>query len=145
MKITIKEPPAGAEDEIIVLCHDINPELLSVLNSFKTPSGNMLVAYIDNEIHRISPSDIFYFEAVDKKTFIYCERDVYESKLKLYELDELTLKDFFRISKSVIVNLSKIKSLIPSFSGRVEAVLTNKEKVIISRQYASELKVALGI
>ena len=144
MKITIKEPPAGAEDEIIVLCHNINPELLSVLNSFKT-SGNMLVAYIDNEIHRVSPSDIFYFEAVDKKTFIYCECDVYESKLKLYELDELAMKDFFRISKSVIVNLSKIKSLIPSFSGRVEAVLINKEKVIISRQYVSKLKEVLGI
>jgi len=144
LKITIKEPPAGAEEEIIVLCHNISPELLNMLNSLKTPS-NMLIAYVDNEIHRVSPSDVFYFEAVDKKTFIYCERDVYESKLKLYELEELAMKDFFRISKSVIVNLSKIKSLIPSFSGRVEAVLTNKEKVIISRQYVSELKEALGI
>jgi len=105
----------------------------------------MLVGYIDNEIHRVSPLDIFYFEAVDKKTFIYCECDVYESKLKLYELEELAMNDFFRISKSVIVNLSKIKSLIPSFSGRVEAVLTNKERVIISRQYVSELKQTLGI
>jgi len=144
LKITIKEPPTGVEDEIIVLCHNISPELLSVLNSLKTPSS-MLVAYVDNEIHRINPSDIFYFEAVDKKTFIYCERNVYESKLKLYELDELAINDFFRISKSVIVNASKIKSLIPSFSGRVEAVLTNKEKVIISRQHVSELKKALGI
>ena len=144
MKITIKEPPTGVEDEIIVLCHNISPELLSILNSLKTPSS-MLVAYVDNEIHRINPSDIFYFEAVDKKTFIYCERNVYESKLKLYELDELAINDFFRISKSVIVNASKIKSLIPSFSGRVEAVLTNKEKVIISRQHVSELKKALGI
>ena len=144
MKIIFEEPPAGADERIIVQCHNISPELLNMLNSLKTPS-NMLVAYIDNEIHRVNPSDIFYFEAVDKKTFIYCERDVYESKLKLYELEELAMKDFFRISKSVIVNLSKIKSLIPSFSGRVEAVLTNKEKVIISRQYVSELKEALGI
>jgi len=144
VKITIKEPAAGAEEEIIVLCHNMSPELLSVLNSLKTPS-NMLVAYINNEIHRVNPSDIFYFEAVDKKTFIYGEHDVYDSKLKLYELEQLAMTDFFRISKSVIVNLSKIKSLVPSFSGRVEAVLTNKEKVIISRQYVSELKKVLGI
>jgi len=144
MKIIIEEPPAGAEERIIVQCHNISTELLNILNSLKTPS-NMLIGYIDSDIHRVSPSDIFYFEAVDKKTFIYCERDVYESKLKLYELEELAINDFFRISKSVIVNLSKIKSLIPSFSGRVEAVLTNKEKVIISRQYVSELKEALGI
>jgi len=144
LKITIKEPPTGVEDEIIVLCHNISPELLSVLNALKTPSS-MLVAYVDNEIHRINPSDIFYLEAVDKKTFIYCERDVYESKLKLYELEALAINDFFRISKSVIVNASKIKSLIPSFSGRVEAILANKERVIISRQYVSELKKALGV
>ena len=144
MKITIKEPLVGAEEEIIVLCHNVSPELLSVLNSLKTPSS-MLVAYVDNEIHRVNPSDIFYFEAVNKKTFIYCEHNVYESKLKLYELEELAINDFFRISKSVIVNASKIKSLIPSFSGRVEAILTNKERVIISRQYVSELKKALGI
>ena len=144
MKITIKEPPEGAEEEIIVLCHKISPKLLNMLNSFKT-SNNMFAGYIDSSIHMVSPLDIFYFEAVDNKTFIYCECDIYESKLKLYELEELQMTDFFRISRSVIVNLSKIKSLTPSFSGRVEAVLINKEKVIISRQYASELKKALGI
>ena len=144
MKIIFEEPPSGVEERIIVQCHNISPELLNILNSFKTPC-NMLIGYIDSDIHRVSPSDIFYFEAVDKKTFIYCERDVYESKLKLYELEELAMSDFFRISKSIIVNASKIKALIPSFSGRVEAVLTNKETVIISRQHVSELKKALGI
>jgi len=144
LRIIIEEPPAGEEERIIVQCYNISPELLNILNTLKSPSG-MLVAYINNEIHRVSPSDIFYFEAVDKKTYIYCEHAVYESKLKLYELDELGMTDFFRISKSVIVNLSKIKSLIPSFSGRVGAVLTNKEQVIISRKYVSELKKTLGI
>lgn len=144
MKIIIEEPPEGVEERIIVQCHNISPELLSVLNSLKK-QNNMLVGNVDNAIHRISPSDIYYFEAVDKKTFIYCEADVYESKHKLYELEDLAMDDFFRISKSVIVNLSKIKSLIPSLSGRVEAILINKERVIISRQYVSELKKALGM
>jgi len=144
LKIIFEEPPAGAEERIIVQCHNISPELLNMLNALKTPSS-MLIGYMNSDIHRVSPSDIFYFEAVDKKTFIYCERDVYESKLKLYELEELAMNDFFKISKSVIVNLSKIKSLSPSLSGRVEAVLTNTERVIISRQYVSELKKALGI
>jgi len=144
LKITIKQLLIGAEEEIIVMCNNISPELLNVLNSLKAQS-NMLVAYINNDIHRLNSSDVFYFEAVDKKTFIYCESEVYESKLKLYELDEMEMSDFFRISKSVIVNLSKIKTLSPSFSGRVEALLTNKERVIISRQYVSELKKALGI
>ena len=144
MKITIKQPPRGAEDEIIVLCHNISPGLLSMLNSIKSPSS-MLVAHTGNEIHRVSPSDIFYFESVDKKTFIYCEKDVYESKQKLYELEDLAINDFLRISKSSIINLSKIKTLIPSLSGNAEAVLTNKERVAISRRYVNELKKNLGL
>lgn len=144
MKITIKEPPAGAEEEIIVLCHNISPELLTMLNSFKTPS-NTLVASIGSELHKIAPSDVYYFEAVDKKTFIYCEKDVYEAKQKLYELEELELKGFFRISRSTIVNLSKVKAVIPSLSGRVEAVLANKERVVVSRYYVDEFKKTFGI
>jgi len=144
LKITIKEPPAGAEEEIIVLCHNISPELLTMLNSFKTPS-NTLVASIGSELHKIAPSDVYYFEAVDKKTFIYCEKDVYEAKQKLYELEELELKGFFRISRSTIVNLSKVKAVIPSLSGRVEAVLANKERVVVSRYYVDEFKKTFGI
>ncbi len=66
--------------------------------------------------------------------------------VKLYELEGmLTGSDFLRISKSVIVNLSKIQKLIPALSGRFEAVLMNDLKVIISRQYVNELKKRLGI
>ena len=144
MKITIKEPPAGAEEEIIVLCHDISSELLNMLNVFKTPSST-LVANVGNELHKIAPSDVYYFEAVDKKTFIYCEKDVYEAKQKLYELEELALKGFFRISRSTIVNLSKVTAVRPSLSGRAEAVLANKERVVITRYYVDEFKRAFGI
>jgi len=144
LKIIIEKPQAGEEEHIIVKCHNINPELLNALNKFKS-QGNFLVANIGNEIHRVSPMDIFYIETVDNKTFFYCVRDVYESKQKLYELEELQISDFLRISKSVIVNLSKIKSLVPALSGRLEAILINGEKVIISRQYVNELKKSLGI
>lgn len=144
MKITIEEPPAGAEEEIIVRCRNINPELLRVLNSLKT-QGNILIAYVGNEIHRVSPLDILYIETVDNKTFLYGESKVYETKQKLYELEDLAMNDFLRISKSAIINLSKIKSLIPSMSGRLETVLSNGERIVISRQYVNELKKKLGI
>ena len=144
MKITIQEPPPGAEEEIIVLCHSISPELFRLLSSFKAPN-RMLVANINNEIHKVNPSDIFYIEAVDRKTFLYCEGNVYESKQKLYELEELAITDFLRISKSVIVNVNKIKTLIPSLSGNGEAVLLNNERLVISRRYVNDLREILGM
>ena len=144
MKITIEEPQVGTEEEIIVRCHSISPELMSVLNTLKT-ADTMLIASLGSDIYRISPADIYYIETVDKKTFLYCKDEVYESKQKLYEFEALAMKNFYRVSKSVIINLRKIKALSPSLSGKVEVILTNSERVIIARPYVRELKKSLGI
>jgi len=144
LKIIIEKLQADEEEQILVKCHSISPELLAVLNSLKS-RDSLLIANIGNEIHRVAPSDIFYIETVDARTFLYGESKVYESKYKLYELEDMAMSDFLRISKSAIVNLSKINTLIPSISGRLEAVLANGERVVISRQYVSELKKSFGL
>ena len=94
----------------------------------------------------IDPSNVYYFEGVDNKVFLYCKQNVYETKLKLYEIEEeYKNTDFFRASKSVILNVAKIKSISPAYSGRFEAQLFNGEVVVISRQYVPELKKKLGM
>ena len=144
MKIIIQEPKDGEEDEIIIKCRDISPEIMQLLNKLKTQE--LLIAYVGNEIHRLHPSDIYYVESINNKTFLYGQDKVYESKLKLYELEELLrFNDFLRVAKSFIINLSKLKSVTPVLSGRLEAVLANGERVIISRQYVGALKEYLGV
>ena len=144
MKIIIEDLLEGEEEQITIKCHQVTPEIQHFINSFKTQ--NILIGYSGNEIHRINVSIISYIETVDNKSFIYCDGKVYESKNKLYELEEMLAEnDFLRISKSVIVNLSKIKKVIPALSGRFEVVLENALKVVISRQYVNELKKRLGI
>ena len=94
----------------------------------------------------IEKTDILYFESVDDKVFAYTLNDVYETKLKLYELEEiLPARYFFRANKAVIVNVDRIQSLSPAFGGRFEAVLKNGYKVIISRNYVPKLKELLEI
>ncbi|MCL1981478.1 MAG: LytTR family transcriptional regulator [Clostridiales bacterium] len=144
MKIVIDEPQDGEEEQIIVKCHQMSAELLRVLTMLKTQDA--LIAYNGNDIHRVQPAGVYYIEVVDNKTFLYCKDKVYESKQRLYELEEaLASVDFLRVSKSVILNLSKIRTLSPALSGRFEATLNNSERVIISRQYVNDLKKRLGI
>ena len=144
MKIVIEEPQGVEEDQIIFKCREMTPELLHIIALLKTHDG--LVAYDGDEIHRIPPVEIYYIEVVDNKTFLYCKDKLYESKQRLYEIEEyLAHSDLLRASKSVIINLSKIKSLSPALNGRFEAVLDNSEKLIISRQYVSDLKKRLGV
>ena len=145
MKITIEEIGKEQEEEMILRCHELNTDMLHLLQSLKA-TKNGLVGIKGEEIHRLSMDDIFYFEVVDNRACFYCRENVYESKLKLYEFEKLC-KDssFFRASKSMILNTDKIDFVAPSFSGRFEATLQNGEKVTVSRQYVSILKKKMGL
>ena len=69
-----------------------------------------------------------------------------EVKEKFYQVEELSeMLPFMRISKSMIINLDKIRHISPALGGRFEALLDNDEKVIISRQYVPILKDKLGV
>ncbi len=145
MKITIESPREGAEDEIIIRCAQMDEDLLDLISQFKA-RRKPLTGYADGGIVKLSPKEIYYFESVDNRVFAYCEAQVYEVHQKLYELEALyPNSDFLRISKSVIVNISKIVMVSPMFGSRLEAKLRNGEKTIISRQYVPDLKRKLGI
>ena len=145
MKVIIEDNGQGEEEQIIIRCRELDESLMKLINGFKT-GNTKITATSDGEIFRLEPKEIYYFEAVDNKVFLYGKAEVYETKMKLYEIEsELEGSDFFRASKSVILNMTKIKSLTPAFSGRLEALLKNGERVIISRQYVGELKDRLGL
>lgn len=85
--------------------------------------------------------EIFYFESVDSRTFLYCEDRVLRCGQKLYELEELLESTFFlRVSKNCILNSAVVSSVRAQLSGRVEAQLTNGEKVLISKHYAQAFR-----
>ena len=145
MKIIIEECNPGDEDQIIIRCKKLDENILKLITELKQ-GQKKLTGIKDGNIVMIDPSNVYYFEGVDNKVFLYCKQNVYETKLKLYEIEEeYKNTDFFRASKSVILNVSKIKSISPAYSGRFEAQLFNGEMVVISRQYVPELKKKLGM
>jgi DNA-binding LytR/AlgR family response regulator len=118
---------------------------MQLIYSIKSASKK-LIGIADSQMHIINPKDVYYFESVDNKVFIYCQKSVFESRHKLYEIEkEYENWDFFRASKSTILNITKIESVSPVFYGRFEALLQNGEKAFISRQYVPVLKNKLGL
>ena len=72
--------------------------------------------------------------------------DMYESQLKLYEVEqELLEHDFLRISKQGIVNLKMIKSLKADINRKIKVTLKNGEQILVSRMYSDELRRKLGL
>lgn len=144
-KISITEIGKDQEEEVVIRCHEVNDEILSIVKKLKK-NDNIILGSSGSEIFRISVKDIFYIESVDNKTFIYCQNQVFDTKARLYELEEkLEGTKMFRCSKAMILNLAKVRSVAPSMNGRFEARLTNGESVIISRQYVPNLKKRLGM
>ena len=124
-------------------CHKISDEVKEIVAFVKTRQGQ-LTGTIDDRQFEIPVSDVFYIEAVDNKTFIYTQSEVYETRQKLYEFEELLKnKRFLRISKSALLNLMKISSIKPALNGRFTAVLYSGEEMVISRKYVPEFKKAL--
>lgn len=144
-KITITQIDSSQDEEIVIKCHNIDDNVLKIVEKLKNGETTLLGSK-NNEVFRINIKDIFYIESVDNKTFICLQKDVYESKMKLYEIEEMTKScKLFRCSKSMILNIGKIRSVSPSVNGRFEAKLSNGESVIISRQYVANLKKLLGM
>ena len=145
MKITIQDCPEGEEEEIIIRCRNMDEQMLKTVYALKAGREKLTVSK-DDKLFLVLPSEIYYFETVDNRVFAYMSKEVYETKLKLYELEErFANTDFFRASKSTIINLVNVKNLSPSFGGRFEACMKNGERLLISRQYVPELKRKLGL
>ena len=145
MKVTILEKNTGEEDELILKCDSLDENLTRLINQFKGGKGKMNF-YKEGKIVFVEAAEVLYFESVDDNVFAYTKDSVYETKSKFYQLEnELPAATFFRANKAVIVNLDKIDSLAPVFGGRVEAVLENGYKVLVSRNYLNGLKELLGL
>jgi len=145
VKIIIEPPEDGEEEKVIFKCRELSSELMQLIAKINTEQ-QMLTGYDKEQIYRVQLSEVYYFEAVENRTYMYCKNNVYEIKQKLYQLEEtFSNSDFLRVSKSVILNISQIISMSPAFNGRFEVQLNNGEKVIISRQYVSDFKRKLEI
>ena len=147
MKITIETPLPGEEDEIIIRMAELDDEVLKTIRRLKDGvSKETMAVYADESIRMVPTKDILYFDATDNHVFAYTKNDCFDTRKKLFEIEELLSESsFLRISKNAIVNIKTIDHLSPEFNGRFIASLKNGEDIIISRGYVPALKKKLGI
>ena len=144
MKIIIQSPQENEEDSIIINVKNMTDKVVRALEILKSPDD--LIVQLDNKTFKLPIPEIFYIESVDFKTFVCAESVVYQSKLKLYETEALlSQSDFLRVSRQIILNVSKIRNVSSAGGGRIEVMLANGEKLIVSRQYAPALKERFGL
>jgi len=144
MKVEIQE--GFVDTEILIKCAEITEEIRRMESLLLHGFEQKLPGVKDGVTYLIDKKEVFYFESVDRQTFLYTANEVYEISLKLYEIENImTDIGFIRNSKSQVLNITNIESLRADFGGRMLVTMKNGEEVIVSRQYAKILKERLGL
>ena len=143
MRVTVERIGREKEDQVLIQCHEVT-ESIREIERFVKLRQEKLEGYDADRMYCIPLSDVYYAEAVDNRLYIYTEKNVYELKMKLYAFEENYCSgEFFRCSRTAVVNLMRVSYLRPGLNGRLSARLTNGEDIIISRKYVNALKARL--
>ena len=143
MKLRIEVEDNIAEDEIIIRCKNITPQILQLqekLQKEQSVFGNF-VAYRGETEYYLDFRDILFFQTEAGHIQVHTKSDVYETDFKLYELEKMLPSCFLRISKSTIVNCEKIYSISRNLTAAslVQFQGTHKQ-AYVSRAYYKTLQ-----
>lgn len=78
-------------------------------------------------------NDIIYFFSDDKTNYCKTIDDTYKLKLRLYEIEKLSI-DFMRISKKCIINIQHIKNFDVSKTGKIVINLDDGSCQFVSKR-----------
>lgn len=145
MKLLIEQSLDCKETEIKITCNLMDERLSRLIEQIRLYSFSV-IGTSDGVSSMIPLEQIYYFDSVENKTYLYVEKEVFQCDKKLYELEQF-LKDttFVRISKSCILNAAKVMEVKAQFNGRLEVKLANHEKILVSKHYIKEFKEKFGL
>ena len=90
---------------------------------------------------KIALSDVYYIENVERKLFMYTQKEVYRYDSTMAGLEELAEgTSLVRISRTCIMNVDHLKEIRQARNSHLEAILDNDEMLIVSRKYLKNIK-----
>lgn len=121
-------------------------DLLEGSNSTKQ-NEQVITGKLDDAFSILNKNEIFYFEGIGNDVYAITKDGHYKVKQKLYELDNSHSNNgLIRISKSHVVNILKIATINPWFSGKLLLKMEGiKIDLEVTRNYVKEFKEFLGL
>lgn len=140
MKLKLENCPDILEDEMILRYIRMDKRIQALTDYVRQYLFHLVLRKEDKE-YRISLDKIFYLDSADGKTFVYTENEVYECRETLISMEsKLKGTPFARISRNCIINTEWMQCVRPIGNHRLEAIMKNQERLIVSRNYILVLK-----
>lgn len=138
MKLKIIEDISLDDDEVTLICKRITPEIKDLITLFQSDT---LLGYRRGQEVMIPLHDIIFFETENELVYVHTKGEHFETKYRLYELENLLPTSFCRISKSGIVNTQQITAMEKSLTSNRVLTFKDSHKIIyVSRKYYPILK-----
>ena len=135
------EQNAAQKDIVISISYPVKNKTVERIVSLIKSLDQQIECYADDSIKRVSASDIYYIESIDKKTVVFCEKENYQNRKRLYQVyEELADNGFVQISKYCILNINKLEKITPLVNSHMEAVLSNGKCLYVTRKYLAGIK-----
>lgn len=146
MKIRIDIEEDLTENEVIIKCSQVDDTIARIQSAITaiSTSQEKFIFYKEDTEYYLSLDKILFFETEGSQIYAHTRKDVYQTKYRLYELENLLPKNFLRVSKSTILNINHIFSITRNLTASSEVQFEGTHKqVYVSRNYYKQLKLKL--
>lgn len=94
------------------------------------------VGKMDDKSTKIDISDVYYFENVERKLFLYTKKEVFRFDGTMADIEEMIEDtELVRVSRTCIMNTEHLKEMKQIKNSHLEAIMDNDEKIIIKENY----------
>lgn len=142
MKIRIEIEENLTEDEVIIHCSDLTEEVAKIQKAVSEVinASQKFVFYKGATEYYLALDEILFFETDENGISAHTKDDIYQTKYKLYELEDILPGFFMRVSKSSILNTNHIYSINRNLTASsVVAFAGTHKQVFVSRYYYKPL------
>ena len=146
MKIKIEIDDGLEEEEIVIRCKSLNEDVVSIQKRITDAVNSRLQLEVSKgeKEYFITIDEILFFETSASEVYVHTTTQIYETKYRLYELEELLPSNFIRVSKSAILNASRVRAIHKNITGASEVEFAGSNKtVFVSRNYLKILMAKL--
>ena len=132
------------QEEVVIYARE-RTKLTDDIEALVIGSVTEIIGYGENQALRLKTDKVTCFMVEDSKVYALTDKDKYQLKQRLYQLEKMLPDNFVKINQSCIANIRQIKKFDTSISGTLLIKFKNGYKDYVSRRQMKAVKERLGL
>ena len=147
--IDIQIDPACSDPKVIIRTDRMTPEIDNIVHAIESSTDSaypMVTAYAGDTMVLLSQREIIRVYVESRKLIVWTDRGGFVARGTLAEMEQtLNRRRFLRISRSEIINLSKLFNFDFGLSGTIQVNFDDGSGTWVARRYVRAIQETLGL